>query len=72
MQLVAAISIPLKEEEWELKSYELDAALAKLQKQGKLYREPKIVQLELFESGEEKARKVLSAGVVQLKKNDQD
>ena len=36
-------------EQWKLSDYELDAAIAKLQKKGLLYRTPKIVQLELFE-----------------------
>jgi DNA-binding MarR family transcriptional regulator len=37
-------------EEWKITEAELDIAIAKLQKKGLLYREPKAIQLELFEA----------------------
>lgn len=40
-------------EQWGLSDYELDSAIAKLQKKGLLYRTPKIIQLELFEEVKE-------------------
>lgn len=36
-------------EEWGLLEHELDAAIAKLQKKGLLYRPSKTIQLELFD-----------------------
>lgn len=40
-------------EQWGIVEYEFDAAVAKLQKKGELYRPSETVQLELFTTGEQ-------------------